>query len=77
MVVCMSRMIFLFFCFLMTSRAEEEYPVGWHNIPGVAIEVVDFLSLHPEVDLIFSYFEGSWSLVDRLDRPRKIGRAHV
>ena len=70
MVVCMSRMIFLFFCFLMTSRAEEEYPVGWHNIPGVAIEVVDFLSLHPEVDLIFSYFEGSWSLVDRLDRPR-------
>lgn len=64
------RFLITFFFILVALRCEEEYPVGWHNVPGVAIEAVDFISLHPEVDLIFSYFGGSWSLFDRLDRPR-------
>ncbi len=39
-------------------------------MPGVETEVAEFMDQHPEVDLIFSYHEGSWNLVDRLDRPR-------
>ena len=48
----------------------ETYSAGWHNLPGVETDVVEFMDQHPEVDLIFSYHQGTWGLVDRLDRPR-------
>ncbi len=60
----------LFLSFNCNFFCAEPYSSGWHNLPGVEIDVVEFLDQHPEVDLIFSYNQGTWSLVDRLDRPR-------
>lgn len=65
------KILSLIFCILrMNCFAAETYPVGWHNLPGVNVSVQDFMEEHPEVDLIFSYFNSNWSLFDRLDRPR-------
>jgi len=61
----------VFFSISVSIFGAQTYPVGWHNVPGVEISAQEFLNLHPEVDLIFSYFEGSWSLIDRLERPRE------
>jgi hypothetical protein len=62
----------LFFFFLLGSLdGAEPYTSGWHNLPGVEISAEDFLSLHPEVDLIFSYSQANWTVKDRLDRPRQ------
>lgn len=65
------KTLILIFCIIRISCfAAETYSVGWHNLPGVNVSVQDFMEEHPEVDLIFSYFNSDWSLYDRLNRPR-------
>ena len=70
----MNIFLLLFLCFTFPLFGAVPYSSGWHNVPGVETDVVEFMDQHPEVDLIFSY-EGSWNLVDRLDRPRNTSYA--
>ena len=60
----MNIFLLLFLSFNFPLFGAVPYSSGWHNVPGVETDVVEFMDQHPEVDLIFSYYEGSWNLVD-------------
>ena len=65
----LTKLLFLL-AFTVPVFCAVPYSSGWHNVPGVESDVAEFMDQHPEVDLIFSYHQGLWNLVDRLDRPR-------